>query len=157
MFCLANAISMEGRQLKMVRVKVPEEANGTDHASARTRGGGSRSAAVRIVASEAKIPEWRARLRPVVLDAFAEADFHRVDMRSIADKAGMSLHTIYRYFGDKEKLLFAFIDDWLIDLPQRGKFKHCRVWKAPAKSCGRHFGATSIITSAIPKSDAPCL
>lgn len=62
------------------------------------------------------VPEWRARLRPVVLDAFSDSDFHRVDMRSIADRAGMSLHTIYRYFGDKEGLLFAFIDDWLIDL-----------------------------------------
>lgn len=62
------------------------------------------------------VPEWRARLRPAVLDAFSESDFHRVDMRSIADQAGMSLHTIYRHFRDKEGLLFAFIDDWLIDL-----------------------------------------
>lgn len=71
---------------------------------------------VRIVESDSPLPEWRARLKPVVLDAFSDTDFHRVDMRSIADRAGMSLHTIYRHFGDKEKLLFAFIDDWLIDL-----------------------------------------
>ena len=70
----------------------------------------------KLAESGTAFPEWRARLRPVVLDAFSEADFHRVDMRSIADQAGMSLQTIYRYFGDKEKLLFAFIDDWLVDL-----------------------------------------
>ena len=71
---------------------------------------------IRSVEGDASLPEWRARLRPVVLDAFSETDFHRVDMRSIAERAGMSLHTIYRHFGDKEKLLFAFIDDWLVDL-----------------------------------------
>lgn len=84
----------------------------------RTESGlqGGANVAMRILASEGAGPEWRSRLRPVVLDAFSETDFHRVDMRSIADLAGMSLHTIYRHFGTKEKLLFAFIDDWLIDL-----------------------------------------
>lgn len=96
-------------------MKLAEEAVGARRPSARSNAG-TKSGTVRIVASDLKIPEWRARLRPVVLDAFAETDFHRVDMRSIADRAGMSLHTIYRYFGDKEKLLFAFIDDWLVTL-----------------------------------------
>lgn len=40
-------------------------------------------------------------------------DFHRVDMRSIARDAGMSFATIYRYYHDKEALLFRFIDHWL--------------------------------------------
>ena len=75
-----------------------------------------RQPALRAVSGVQAVPEWQARLRPVVLDAFSESDFHRVDMRSIADRAGMSLHTIYRHFGDKERLLFAFIDDWLVEL-----------------------------------------
>lgn len=75
-----------------------------------------RQSALRAVSGVQAVPEWQARLRPVVLDAFSESDFHRVDMRSIADRAGMSLHTIYRHFGDKEGLLFAFIDDWLVEL-----------------------------------------
>ena len=53
------------------------------------------------------------RLDPVVKRVFAEGDFHRVEMRSIARDAGMSFATIYRYFTDKEKLLFWFIAYWL--------------------------------------------
>lgn len=57
-----------------------------------------------------------ARLEPIVKKVFSEGDFHRVDMRSIAREAGMSFGTIYRYFTDKEKLLFWFIARWLDEL-----------------------------------------
>ena len=60
--------------------------------------------------------EMRDRLSPVVLEIYAAGDFHRVDMRSIAREAGMSFRTIYRYFGDKETLLFYFINHWLSEL-----------------------------------------
>lgn len=56
------------------------------------------------------------RLSPVVLQIFSAGDFHRVDMRTIAREAGMSFRTIYRYFGDKELLLFWFINHWLREL-----------------------------------------
>ena len=56
------------------------------------------------------------RLGPVVLKIFSEEDFHRVDMRTIARNAGMSFATIYRYFRDKEALLFWFISYWLREL-----------------------------------------
>jgi AcrR family transcriptional regulator len=58
----------------------------------------------------------RDRLSPVVKDLYAAGDFHRVDMRTIAREAGMSFRTIYRYFGDKETLLFWFIKFWLEEL-----------------------------------------
>jgi AcrR family transcriptional regulator len=61
-------------------------------------------------------PDVVARLGPVVLRTFAEEDFHRVDMRSIAREAGMSFATIYRHFRDKEALLFWFISYWLREL-----------------------------------------
>jgi AcrR family transcriptional regulator len=61
-------------------------------------------------------PEMRARLRAAVLEAFSSEDFHNVDMRSIAARCGMSFSTIYKYFGDKEHLLFEFISEWLADL-----------------------------------------
>lgn len=64
-------------------------------------------------------PELRARLRAAVLGAFSRADFHNVDMRSIAAECGMSFATIYKYFGDKEHLLFEFISEWLGDLRSR--------------------------------------
>ena len=56
------------------------------------------------------------RLDPVVLEVFSKEDFHRVDMRTIARRAGMSFTTIYRHFSDKESLLFWFIAHWLKDL-----------------------------------------
>jgi AcrR family transcriptional regulator len=61
-----------------------------------------------------KIPnDLRDRLSPVIRDIYAAGDFHRADMRTIAREAGMSFRTIYRYFGDKEALLFWFIEYWL--------------------------------------------
>lgn len=47
------------------------------------------------------------------MEIYAAGDFHRADMRTIAREAGMSFRTIYRYFGDKEALLFWFIQHWL--------------------------------------------
>ncbi|MCY1239688.1 Fatty acid metabolism regulator protein [compost metagenome] len=47
------------------------------------------------------------------MEIYSAGDFHRVDMRTIAREAGMSFRTIYRYFGDKETLLFYFIQHWL--------------------------------------------
>ena len=55
----------------------------------------------------------RDRLSPVVMEIYSAGDFHRADMRTIAREAGMSFRTIYRYFGDKETLLFWFIQYWL--------------------------------------------
>ncbi len=63
-----------------------------------------------------RIERLNVRLTTVVLDAFADTDFHKVDMRSLAEAAGMSFATIYKYYGDKEGLLFAFIDGWLQEL-----------------------------------------
>lgn len=64
-------------------------------------------------------PELRAKLRVAVLKAFSEQDFHNVDMRSIAAECGMSFATIYKYFGDKEHLIFNFASEWLGDLRLR--------------------------------------
>ena len=63
-------------------------------------------------------PELRDKLRAAVLKAFSEQDFHNVDMRSIAAECEMSFATIYKYFGDKERLLFAFASEWLGELRQ---------------------------------------
>lgn len=58
----------------------------------------------------------RDRLSPVVMEIYSAGDFHRADMRTIAREAGMSFRTIYRYFGDKEALLFWFIQHWVEEL-----------------------------------------
>lgn len=53
------------------------------------------------------------RLDPVIQRQFSANDFHKVDMRSIAAEAGMSMRTIYEYFDNKEVLLFWFINRWI--------------------------------------------
>ncbi len=58
----------------------------------------------------------KKRLEAAVLEVFSKNDFHRADMRTVAKKAGVSFETIYKYYGSKEKMLFAFVDKWLNEL-----------------------------------------
>lgn len=64
-------------------------------------------------------PHILQRLEPVVLDEFSGGDFHQVNMRDIAKKAGVGYASIYRHFKSKESLLFWFVDKWLSELVQR--------------------------------------
>ncbi len=62
--------------------------------------------------------EIEARLEAAVLKVFSYEDFHKADMRTIAKTAGVSFETIYKYYGSKEKLLFAFVGAWLDKLTE---------------------------------------
>jgi AcrR family transcriptional regulator len=64
-------------------------------------------------------PEVQKRLEKTVMDVFSNSDFHRATMRAVAKKAGISFGTIYKRFGSKEKLLFAFVDISLGKLTER--------------------------------------
>jgi len=64
-------------------------------------------------------PEVKARLEVAVLDIFSNADFHKANIRDIAKRAGVSFSTIYKYYGSKEQLAFAFVDVWLGELTER--------------------------------------
>lgn len=64
-------------------------------------------------------PEVRERLEKAVLDTFSTSDFHRASIRVIAEKAGVSFTTIYKHYGSKERLLFAFVNIWMADLTDR--------------------------------------
>jgi len=59
------------------------------------------------------------KLETVVLEIFSAEDFHKANMRTIAKKAGVSFSTIYKYYGSKENLLFAFVDKKLKVLTER--------------------------------------
>ena len=61
-------------------------------------------------------PHILQRLEPVVLDEFSNGDFHQVNMRDIAQKAGVGYASIFRHFKKKELLLFWFVDKWLSEL-----------------------------------------
>ncbi len=64
-------------------------------------------------------PEVHARLEQAVLDIFSNADFHKANIRDVAKMAGVSFSTIYKYYGSKERLVFAFVDIWLGKLTDR--------------------------------------
>lgn len=59
-----------------------------------------------------KIPEkLKQRLYPAVLELFSDYDFHRVNIREISKRTGVSSGTIYKYFRSKEDLIFAILDE----------------------------------------------
>ncbi len=58
----------------------------------------------------------KARLYPVVLELFSENDFHRVNMREISNRTGVSSGTIYKYFKSKEDLIFAILDEKIFEI-----------------------------------------
>ncbi len=51
--------------------------------------------------------------------AFSQQEFHRVNLIDIARGAGVSLQTLYKYYGNKETLLFATLDARLARLEAR--------------------------------------
>ncbi len=64
-------------------------------------------------------PSTRARIETAVLDTFAGREFQKVSLIEIARSANVSLQTIYKYYGDKETLLFSSLDTWLSRLAKR--------------------------------------
>ncbi len=59
-----------------------------------------------------RVPEKiKQRLYPVVLDYFAENDFHRVNLRNISKASGLSTGTIYKYFNSKEDLILEILEE----------------------------------------------
>jgi AcrR family transcriptional regulator len=64
-------------------------------------------------------PKNNQRLEAVVMEIFSNEDFHKANMRTIAKRAGVSFSTIYKYYGSKENLLFAFVDKKLKILTER--------------------------------------
>ena len=80
----------------------------------------SRSKKIEPVEVEIKLkPTIKNKLEPVVLEVFSQDDFHLVNMREIANRAGVGYATIYRHFKSKEQLIFWFVDRWLADLIER--------------------------------------
>jgi len=64
-------------------------------------------------------PDVYQRLEDAVLDIFSHSDFHKANIRDVANRAGVSFSTIYKHYGSKERLVFAFVDVWLGKLTER--------------------------------------
>lgn len=61
----------------------------------------------------------RDRIEAAALRVFASREFHQVRLDAVAAEARCSLQTIYRYYGNKQGLLDACLDDWLGRLARR--------------------------------------
>lgn len=66
-----------------------------------------------------KKSDFRERLGNTILQVFSESDFHTVGIRDIAKHARVSFTTIYKHYGSKEQLVFAFVDIWMGKLTDR--------------------------------------
>lgn len=64
-------------------------------------------------------PHTRQRIEQAVLNTFSVSEFHKVKLIDIARSANVSLQTIYKYYGDKETLLFSALETWLSKLAER--------------------------------------
>ena len=51
------------------------------------------------------------KLRMTIIELFSEGLYHEVGIREICKRAKVSPHTIYKYFGSKEELLYATIKE----------------------------------------------
>lgn len=63
--------------------------------------------------------DFHERLGNTILEVFSQSDFHAVGIRDIAKNAGVSFATIYKHYGNKERLVFAFVDIWMGRLTDR--------------------------------------
>ena len=55
-------------------------------------------------------PEALEKLRETIIQLFAEGQYHEVGMRAICQSAKVSPQTVYKYFGSKDQLLLACME-----------------------------------------------
>ena len=61
----------------------------------------------------------RAKIIEEVIDLIADVGADAVQMRDVAQRSGVALATMYRYFSSKENLLAAALEDWQKRLTRR--------------------------------------
>ena len=61
----------------------------------------------------------RAKIIEAVIDLIAEVGAEAVQMRDVAQRSGVALATVYRYFSSKDHLLAAALEDWQKRLTRR--------------------------------------
>jgi AcrR family transcriptional regulator len=61
----------------------------------------------------------RARIIEAVVELIGEVGADAVQMRDVAQRSGVALATVYRYFSSKDHLLAAALEDWQKRLTRR--------------------------------------
>jgi AcrR family transcriptional regulator len=69
-----------------------------------------------VAIGERKRRAIRGELSEVALRLLTERDFDSLTIDQIADAAGISRRTFFRYFASKEDVVFAFLDQWAVRL-----------------------------------------
>src|SRR5260221_12247507 len=65
-----------------------------------------------VAIGERKRRAVRGELSEVALRLLTDRDFDSRTIDQIADAAGISRRTFFRYFASKEDVVFAFLDQW---------------------------------------------
>lgn len=86
-------------------------------------------------------PDALNKLRRTIIELFADGQFHEVGIRQICVKAKVSPQTVYKYFGNKDSLLMACMEDDIRALcekcskaineaedPEQGMINFCRTF-----------------------------
>lgn len=69
-----------------------------------------------VAIGERKRRAIRGELSEVALGLLTDRDFDSLTIEQIAEAAGISRRTFFRYFGSKEDVVFAFLDQWAVRL-----------------------------------------
>ncbi len=73
----------------------------------------------------------RAKIVEAVIGLIADLGADAVQMRDVAQRSGVALATVYRYFRSKEHLLAAALEDWQKKLTKRTLAAHLSTANAP--------------------------
>jgi TetR/AcrR family transcriptional regulator, cholesterol catabolism regulator len=65
----------------------------------------------------------RQRIIAAAVELLEDGEYDTVQMRDVAERAGVALATIYRYFTSKEHLYAAALLDWAADYPVKGRLE----------------------------------
>ncbi len=65
--------------------------------------------------------ERRRRIVQAAIALLSAGEYDAIQMRDVAERAGVALATIYRYFTSKEHLYAAGLLEWSADYPTRGR------------------------------------
>src|SRR3954467_5170008 len=65
--------------------------------------------------------ERRRRIVDGAIELLAASEYEAVQMRDVAEEAGVALATIYRYFTSKEHLYAAALLEWASAYPTQGR------------------------------------
>lgn len=127
---------------------------------ARQAGGSGGAVAV------GELPEWQLARRRRIVDAavaaLAEQDYEQIQIRDVAQSAGVALGTLYRYFSSKEHLYAVVLEQWAaggealparyagLDAEERIRARVRRVVRAFERSPRYYKLQTVLLTSADP-------